>query len=347
MSKAEKVQNHLKSADEPKKWKAYVIVAVGVLVGVGLLFGVIWFADVDEYLQDNKQIINLYDFYSKDHSNSTNVYLVGSSQIGRAVYTPLVNQILQDEGYNISVFSLSVDSDLPIQRLTELQEIINSNPTLIIWGVSYRDFYNKKGYDSTYYLPDERFKLTHGKVKLTDGAREFYSQDFLDSLDRLPGLFYYKTFITSSYRYKFGGNKSNINYTVDNYDYNYRIANTKSTSLDALKKQTSQITGYWKNEVDINSENRYAFDYMIKEFNKQNIPVIVLSMPLHPLLSDTFTTKSIDNYFQILNETGVAYYDYEALFADASDFSDMYHMSFSGAQKFSPLIADLIIQELS
>lgn len=69
-------------------------------------------------------------------------------------------------------------------------------------------------------------------------------------------------------------------------------------------------------------------------------------MPIHPELSKVVSDESRNNYFNLLNQTGVAWYDYENYF-NGDAFVDIHHVTFDSAKSFSSVFADLIIQELT
>ena len=69
-------------------------------------------------------------------------------------------------------------------------------------------------------------------------------------------------------------------------------------------------------------------------------------MPLHPLISAEIDEESRENYFEFLNQTGVTWVDMENLFGDEY-FYDSHHATWIGTQLITPVMADLIIQEMS
>ena len=171
MSKAEKLQNHLKSADEPKKWKAYVVVAVGVLVGVGLMFGGLFLLSpiVDTYLHDTKQIVVNYDFLDlKKGDDATVVYFVGSSIVGCGIDSDEINRILNEKGYNITTYNLGIDADNPLERSLQIQKIIDSNPALVILGESYSRI-------GTLNFTDEHILLINERITVPE--ENYYLQE--------------------------------------------------------------------------------------------------------------------------------------------------------------------------
>lgn len=148
--KVDKLIEKTTESGESKKWKVIVGIAVGIGFSVLLFTGLMFVSGIDDYLQDNKQIVKLYDFYDlNNNGNGTSVYVIGSSQTGNGIYAPKINQILNDSNLDVHVYNLYASSDTPNQRLAELQYIIDNNPSLVVYCISYRDFFNFSAYDAS------------------------------------------------------------------------------------------------------------------------------------------------------------------------------------------------------
>lgn len=347
--KVDKLIEKTTESGESKKWKVIVGIAVGIGFSVLLFTGLMFVSGIDDYLQDNKQIVKLYDFYDlNNHGNGTSVYVIGSSQTGNGIYAPKINQILNDSNLDVHVYNLYASSDTPNQRLAELQYIIDNNPSLVVYCISYRDFFNFSAYDASY--SDERFKLVHNRIKLHNGSETYFSSQIYEDIVTPPSPFYYKKFIMNSMKYSMSSNVvTPTNYSYDIYGgLDSRIANNKPVlDNDTIELQITHHMGYWESIVDVESDNRKAFDYIINTLNNEGIPVIIVNMPIHPYLSESISDESRNNFQKIMDVYGDLYYDYEHQFAEYKYFSDSYHLSYIGTLEFSPIIADIIIQEMS
>ena len=79
-------------------------VLAGVLIAGGLFVAGMCAAEpiIDEYLNETKEIIHLYDFYDLNiGEDQTAVYFIGSSIIGCSIYPSYINQNLSIQGYKL------------------------------------------------------------------------------------------------------------------------------------------------------------------------------------------------------------------------------------------------------
>ena len=93
------------------------------------------------------------------------------------------------------------------------------------------------------------------------------------------------------------------------------------------------------------SENKEALMYIVKTLKENNVPVIIANMPINPLLSEQISNSSYSNYFDTINGTDVDHYDLDGNYSP-EDFFDEVHMTYDGALKFAPRMADLIIEQV-
>jgi hypothetical protein len=64
---------------------------------------------------------------------------MGSSQIGRFNETNIQYSLLEND-LNYEIYNLAVSGDTPKKRLDTIDLILKSQPSLIVYGVGYRDF---------------------------------------------------------------------------------------------------------------------------------------------------------------------------------------------------------------
>ena len=88
-------------------------IVVGVLFGFSLVFGIIYASGVYTYIENTKEIVNLYDFYNINVGDNTNaVYFVGSSIVGCSIDPIQINQHLEELGYeNITAYNLAINGE--------------------------------------------------------------------------------------------------------------------------------------------------------------------------------------------------------------------------------------------
>lgn len=340
--------------DEAKKWKVVVGIVVGLILA-GCLFFVFWTSFmtpiIDDYVANTKQTVAVYDFYDlKVGEEETAVYFIGSSWVGCGIDSDGINRILEDKGYDITVYNLGIDGDVhPLQTSLQVQNIIDSKPSLVIFGVSYFTLNENDG------LNDEKVFIVGDKLKIRDDARYLYSNNDKMILTEPRSVFDEKRFTINALVHLLKGSPTidvssstdmytlpkgwNWRYTEENnvnYDYDAFIQNAKKNNIGTVV--TKEMT-----------EAKSAMLYNAKTLSDAGIPVIFINMPIHPETSYDISDESRQIFFDFLDTTGVKWYDYEyACQDDDYWYKDGYHMApVTGAGLFAPVMADLIIQEMS
>lgn len=331
-----------KEGDVPRS-TVVVCVLTGVLIAVGLFVAGMYAAEpiIDDYLNETKEIIHLYDFYDLSiGEDQTAVYFIGSSIIGCSIYPPYINQNLSIQGYNITAYNLIVSSDTPVRRSVEIQKIIDSSPSLVVFGVTYRSVTDETAW------PDERVILVHDRLDVRDDARQLYSTDEWNDLKTECTPNYKKKFLPSVLSYSPLVSDSTHDYLHDPYGLPKRLHLGSTKNLEKMLEEANDPTDIWHPFVT-NESTRYkqALIYNVQTLQNAGIPVVLINMPLHPLTSEKITNESRQNFFQLLNETGAKWYDMEFGCGDEY-FYDSHHMTFYGATQFAPRMAELIISEV-
>ena len=326
---------------EAKKWKVVVGIVVGLVLAGGMFGLLFWFADVDEYLSDTKQIYRLYDFYDLNiGKDETAVYFIGSSIIGDAVHCEYIDSILENSGYNISTYNLLMDSDMPLRRLSHLENIIESSPSLIIYGVTYRSTLDNE-------WRDETVVLVHDRLIINTSSLYLYSEDELSDLNETPTISFKKRFLKSSLtpharEWAYDG----LSYAKDPFIINQNDRRKQNISLSEIQNQAENPLDVWRPIVSSQlTRNEEALIYSVKRFEEAGIPVVIINTPLHPLFSEKVTDESRSYFSDWLNSTGASWYDLETIF-DETYFRDSHHATYDGGILFSELMAEIIIQEI-
>lgn len=82
-----------------------------------------------------------HEFYLKNFDpKKERVFILGSSNTGQLNST-LINEIVSKSYPSFEVYNLSMNSDEPSSRLPHLEKTIALEPTLIIYGITYWDFF--------------------------------------------------------------------------------------------------------------------------------------------------------------------------------------------------------------
>ena len=323
----------------------YLVIICSVIISLGLFFGLLYVVDVDGYLQNNSQIINLYNFYDqKVGENGTAVYLLGSCAVGCPIYPPEVNRLIKMYYPNITVYNLYLANDIPLGRSVQLKNIIDSKPSLIIYGLMPRDI-------GAYYWDNDNFVLVHERLSLMDDSSYLYSKEQIMSISRKENIGYYKKFIQNAFRYKYSSGKNPyfaLNYSYDPLGEEYRKYLSSKIDINQTIENINNPNSKYRRESEVSAEwtqNKEALMYIVKKFKENDVPVIIVNMPINPLLSEQISNSSYSNYFSLINETNVTHYDLDG-FGSPDDFFDEIHMTYDGALKFAPRMADLIIEQV-
>ena len=342
MSKIEDLLNHTVREDtEIKRWVVVAGIAIIVCITICGLYGVLYFADVDGYLQESKPIIGLYDFYDqKVGENETAVFFFGSSLVKNFVYPVEINRLVKINYPNITSYNLAIGGEIPIERTLEIQKIIDAKPSLVIFGVTYRSVNdvidNARLFDRT--------KPVYSRLNIRDDSLWLYTDDEMLYFTPLSD-FEKKKYLFSALEYKISEKTSTGSF--DPFRKNLRPVQgiVETISKDKAIAWVNK-NRYFRPDVT-KEQTRYkdALIYNVKTLQNAGIPVIIINMPLHPLLSDRITDESRVNFYELLNETGADWYDFERNY-DGDYFVDGVHANFDGALKFAPRMADLIIEQV-
>jgi hypothetical protein len=89
----------------------------------------------------SNDLITPHEFYTQNFNpDQKRIFIIGSSQVVgiNAIY---VQNYIESHGFdNYDVYNLAVISDMPINRLNTVDKIISAKPSMILYGISDRDF---------------------------------------------------------------------------------------------------------------------------------------------------------------------------------------------------------------
>ena len=322
------------------KWKVVVGIILGLLLAICIVFSIWVICDVDTYIHDNNQIVALYDFYdTHDYTNETSVYFVGNSQLGYAIYTPEINKILGESGYNITTYNLFLDDETPNDLLLQLERIINHHPDLVIIGYSYRNLLYSEFYTA-------RSSLISHRVNLTIDLNGYLSENEISSLGTGKRIDVYRSSIVDAIigRFSSPSIKQTYDYESDPIGVEYRKL---WNNLDLIS--VSKILDRWPGAPVVTDElilEQKSIVYFIDSLTNAGINVVVISVPIHPFYSEKISESSKETFHIFLDSLEVDWYNYEDKY-DTSFFRDNGHANWNGSLVFSQEMTNLIIQELS
>lgn len=333
--------------DRVKKWAVVIAIIVGVVLAY---FGLGFYLDivgVNTYISETKQVVAVYDFYDlKVGEEETAVYFIGSSIIGCGIDSDEINHILKEEGYDITVYNLGIDGNDPFEQSLQIQNIIDSKPALVIFGETYNRLIQQTWNEEVVFLVND-------KITLRPDAIHLYSLDEIWTILKPHTYLDNKRFIESAKKYTPKGiEQTDSVVSTDLYTL------TKGASWRYNEENNPNYKGYegivdeansgsWSPVITDEMTNaKEALIYNAQTLMDAGIPVVILNMPLHPLISAHVTEESRENFFALLDSTGALWYDYE--FACPDDeywYKDGHHIApETGAKMFAPQMAELIIE---
>ena len=298
---------------------------------------------VNPYLENNQKELSLINFYDEKNRNEHNsVYLIGSSQIVEGIDAYIVEDYLEKMNHSFHVYNLGITGDSPLRRVTELNYIIGSKPELIIISLNYNGLLNRTE------IPESRLKLVSGRIELDNYSEELFSNEQVQLIQQhespIEQYIYKRKFASESLTNLFFSRIFIKNNNQGNNFKNPHVYTRNKTQEELLESIDSDMLERWTTVTSDDNPEKRALVYTIRKLKENDINVIVINMPLNPLLSERTPNSTRNNYFDLLNNTGVKYYDFEMKYA-SDNFIDMTHMNALGRKKMSEEIATLILKE--
>ena len=323
---------------EAKKWKVVVGIVVGLIIGCVLFYGL--FVSTESIVKNHYNTLDiaiLYDFYDKKVGlEETSVYVIGNSIIGTATYAPLIDEIMLERGYDVVTYNCYIDGTTSLMTGLQIDSLIDSHPTLVIYGVSYNTFPHNPANQS---LTEEKILFSKDKFTLSEDFEEYYTSDELELLER-------NTFDLRGYlgRVIFPTNTRTGNYdTKEPIGVERRLAKDKSKNYAEIVSSSENFNPIITSEL---TREKGVFVHSVEKMIDSGIKVVVINMPIHPLLSERVSDESRGNLMSLLSSTNATVLDMETMYGD-EHFFDTHHSTYPGALEFSRELADIIIQEMS
>jgi len=303
---------------------------------------------VDENLSKNYRESALIDFYNQPHTGD--IFVIGSSYVNEGVDANIIEESLQKNQINRSVFVIGMNAETPLSRVPELNNLIRSNPEIVIIGISYRDLTDNNE------IYDDRLALISQKITCDKDCISFFNDSQLKMITQSPfeNAIYKRKFIFNS-AFKslknFFSEETKINENKILKREELFLTNFKDPWVHKVNKTESEIINSLANVTDAkriyDDQNlqKQALLYTITKLHQNNISVILINMPINPHLSTVINNASRQNYTIFLNSTNVSWYDFEREYP-SDFFTDTAHMNVAGRTAFSPRIADIIAKKL-
>ncbi len=318
-----------------------------ILISFGISIFVILFLD-SIYPEPDTVAGTDHEFYFKSFDpKKERVFVFGSSNMGQLNST-LVNEIVSKNNPSFEVYNLSISSDEPSSRVPHLERTISLKPTLVIYGITYRDF-QLCGFNSEPCTENDPFLLPDVKKSIEENLPKEIQENKLNPAFTTMRII----------RDGFGGSQlfaEQDKIRLPNSPFYYIDPNLHHTIIEydeELEKQSNEM----KNQglvMDVSDNGRdvKALKFIIKSLKENNIDVILYTMPQNgPYFLDNLSVENKENFNQMIDrissEFKIPVYDFTEKYAENKIWGDTRHVSFNPkAMIFSEDFAKIILKEI-
>jgi len=266
------------------------------------------------------------DFFLNDFTEKRTMFLLGSSQVQFINVTQVNNLINNDD---ILVYNLAITSDVPVNRIEQLEKIISANPEIVFYGISYRDF--QIPYDDELLPSMKQINLCSIQSNFPTNPK-FITINFMQKITP-------KEFLVSK-------EKPNL---IKNTPFAEYVTNIPQPINLVDDERIPAITQSWNNNC-VMYENISALNTMISELQNNNIKIVIFTTPLHKFYLDSLSNYQKELFNEILDnltkKQGVRIYELEDKYSELDMWRDHMHISIhESVTKYNEDIASIIIKE--
>ena len=303
-------------------------------------FGALYLAITIDVLNSAERLDYKKEFFtSQTILNEEKILLLGSSHLGHIDMTYVINTV-STKNSNYIIYNLADTGDTPKFRYDNLQRIIELEPRIIFYGVSYRDFH-------------QPLEPTNSESESFDIKKQIEKKIPHEISSINPQLLTRETIRTIL---DYTGIQEKPTYEI--YQPNTPFfplgdLQTKILNKNELERQMLVILPS-PSEIQIHHEDNAQFEKfkeIIQKLQDEEITVIVFITPLHRLYLDQISEPSQESFAHILNNVseqyGIRIYDFEERYADLDIWNSVDHTAYNDrAMIFSDEIAEMILQEI-
>lgn len=254
-------------------------------------------------------------FFSKEFTNKKKIILMGSSHVGQLNTTEINYRLLKD-GYNYEIFNLAYNGDKPSRRLHIIDDIIELNPSLVIYGISYRDFrtqINENPLPDPQYFSHKIFSNimyqdvgTNPKLITLNFFRDSQKDPFLNKLISFSN--------TPFFTY-------NIDTQINLMD-ELELEKIKNSDATSLNLEDSERNAEYQNLIQI-----------LNRLKNNHIKVVIFLTPLHKHYIEQIPKPSLQVFDTIVDnierQTNVPVYDLRNKYNDKQIWANLSHVAYN------------------
>jgi hypothetical protein len=281
----------------------------------------------------NPVTINENNFFNQEFSDKKKIYLIGSSYVGQ-INANIVNQNLKNNNEDYLVYNLAIHSDKPEKRIGTIDKIIETEPNMIIYGISFGDLGE---FDSQSPLEIQQYF-----------EKIFSMKEFMDirqnprdiTLDFILNVLSYSSF---SERDQFNP------FYPQNIPVMSQIKTNAELEIkidDGLTSIISSIPNY-----DIN-RNAMSLEKIFQKLRQNDIEVIVYTTPYSSAYLEHTNPEMVDKFYILLNMLVSKYeiklYDLQNEYADLEIWAESSHVAYNNNKTiiYADDISKIILKEI-
>ena len=297
-----------------------------IALAVALAFVIVFLSFIpfyEKYRVQNVWEINDDPLFQKlSQTENKNFMIMGGSAVGQLNSTH-INKIVSEKFPDYIIYNLAYNADIPTQRLYSLESTISTNTEIIFYGISYwsfSDYYNKEIGNNLQSL----FEI-NPKATTLNAIRTMIGID--------SGLFPSQKYVSETTPF--------FPYSEDQM----KINEQSRLYLDV------DITIKKVHQNPLNSEQLIAFEDTIELLQKNNIKIIIFTVPLHQSYLDIVPendkilfNETLDNLSQ---KYDIKIYDFTNSYSNQDVWKDAYHVAIHpNSLVYSEDVAKMILSEV-
>lgn len=290
--------------------------------------------------QENDLFENEKKYYDSIRDIDNKIFLVGSSHIS-ALNPFVIEEFLAKNNEHYQVFNLSKMANLPQREIKNIDLLISSKPTIVVYGISARDFseiesINKSEVKSDQPLPDP-------SILLDNWLNEQNTEILLLQPDFSPKLITLKEI-----RGVTVNSQDYVKAPFFRFDYkrDFNVMNDNGLKILAINDAKPV-------EIKDPDKNRALTDLkeIINKLQENNIKVILFTTPQHKYFYDLVDPNEKIAFEKILSDiqetTNLKIFSFTEKYSDLEIWRNPTHIVVSKSSSvFSDDVANIILEEI-
>ena len=276
-----------------------------------------------------------HSFFNQDFDpKNKKIFLLGSSHTGQ-INSTLVQNNISNIDENVIVYNLAYNGDTPKKRIEQINQIISLQPSLIFYGVSYRDF----GTNNI----EQRSPLEINNF-LSNSLNQIFNIDKINpkviTLEAIRDIF------SSTNLFPPEGSRIYVeNQPFFSYDRSQMIIVS-----DAELQKQKNITQIPIIEGRDSNEQFQYFKKFLQEMKNKEIEVVIFTTPVHKYYLENMPDKDKKEFQLMLNEiikeNNLKIYEFSNKYAELQIWYNLSHVSYNKKSIiYSEGVSEMIISE--